>query len=95
MEQRDYGSTDMKVSILGFGGAEIGNQDQQTVDRLLNGALHAGLNLIDTAECYGNSEELIGKALAGRRNEYTYSLSVGIPQAWTLQIGTVTAGAEY
>ncbi|KGE17222.1 aldo/keto reductase [Paenibacillus wynnii] len=70
MEKRKYGNTDMDVSILGFGGAEIGSSDEQTVDRLLGGALDAGLNLIDTAECYGNSEELIGKALAGRRNDY-------------------------
>ncbi len=70
MEKRKYGSTDMEVSILGFGGSEIGDQDEQTVNRLLSGALEAGLNLIDTAECYGHSEELIGKVLAGRRDEY-------------------------
>lgn len=70
MEKRKYGSTDMEVSVLGFGGAEIGQSDEQTVDRLLGSALDAGLNLIDTAECYGNSEELIGKVLAKRRNDY-------------------------
>jgi aryl-alcohol dehydrogenase-like predicted oxidoreductase len=59
----------MSVSILGFGGAEIGEADQRTVDRLLHSAMDAGLNMIDTAECYGNSEELIGKALAGRRDD--------------------------
>jgi aryl-alcohol dehydrogenase-like predicted oxidoreductase len=41
-----------------------------TVDRLLNGALDVGLNVIDTAECYINSEELIGQAVAARRSEY-------------------------
>lgn len=70
MEKRKYGNTDMQVSILGFGGAEIGNEDERTVDRLLGGALDAGLNLIDTAECYGRSEELIGKTLSGRRDDY-------------------------
>ncbi|MGG1880568.1 aldo/keto reductase [Paenibacillus cisolokensis] len=70
MERRAYGNTDMQVSILGFGGAEIGNKDLPTVEKLLHSALDAGLNVIDTAECYGNSEELIGKALAGRRSEY-------------------------
>ncbi|WP_150271589.1 aldo/keto reductase [Paenibacillus tepidiphilus] len=70
MERRKYGNTDMQVSILGFGGAEIGGADEKTVDRLLGTALEAGLNLIDTAECYGRSEELIGKVLAGRRDEY-------------------------
>lgn len=69
MERRAFGNTDMSVSILGFGGAEIGEADQRTVDRLLHSAMDAGLNMIDTAECYGNSEELIGKALAGRRDD--------------------------
>jgi len=69
MERRAFGNTDMVVSILGFGGAEIGNADQRTVDRLLHSAMDAGLNMIDTAECYGSSEELIGKALAGRRDD--------------------------
>lgn len=72
MEKRQYGKTDMKVSVLGFGGAEIGFQgaSQKTVSELLNSALDAGLNVIDTAECYVNSEELIGEALAGRRDNY-------------------------
>jgi len=62
----------MQVSVLGFGGAEIGFQgaDQRDVDKLLGSALDAGLNLIDTAECYANSEELIGRAVSGRRDDY-------------------------
>jgi len=61
----------MLVSVLGFGGSEIGYQrvSERTVARLLGGALDAGLNVIDTAECYERSEELIGKALGGRRND--------------------------
>ena len=62
----------MEVTVLGFGGAEVGFQsaEQATVTLLLNSALDAGLNLIDTAECYGSSEELIGNAVAHRRNEF-------------------------
>lgn len=62
----------MQVSVLGFGGAEIGFQgvDQREVDKLLGSALDAGLNLIDTAECYANSEELIGRAVSDRRDDY-------------------------
>jgi aryl-alcohol dehydrogenase-like predicted oxidoreductase len=62
----------MLVSVLGFGGSEIGYQraSGRTVARLLGGALDAGLNVIDTAECYANSEELIGKAVGGRRNDF-------------------------
>jgi len=62
----------MLVSVIGFGGSEIGYQraSGRTVARLLGGALDAGLNVIDTAECYENSEELIGKAVGGRRNDF-------------------------
>ncbi len=48
----------MQVSVLGFGGAEIGPEeaDAGTVERLLGNALDAGLNVIDIAECYRASE---------------------------------------
>ena len=61
MEKRVLGKTGMEVSVLGFGGAEIGyaSTPVETVAQLLGGALDAGLNVIDTAECYGNGEELI------------------------------------
>lgn len=72
MEERLFGRTDMQVSVLGFGGAEIGfeQSSQETVTALLNAALDAGLNVIDTAECYLNSEELIGNAVSGRRDQF-------------------------
>lgn len=72
MERRAFGTTDMQVSILGFGGAEIGfdGVSLPVVERLLGSALDAGLNVIDTAECYGDSEELIGKAVGHRRSDY-------------------------
>src|SRR5256885_9091647 len=67
MDRRRLGKTDMVASVLGFGGAEIGYQgvSDRTVARLLGGALDAGLNVIDTAECYENSEALIGRAIGG------------------------------
>ena len=72
MEKRQFGKTDMQVSLLGFGGAEIGFEgaSPKDVEALLNGALDAGLNVIDTAECYINSEELIGNAVADRRDDF-------------------------
>ncbi len=74
METRQLGKTDMVVSILGFGGAEIGLEGPgaslETVTQLLNAALDAGLNVIDTGECYGASEDLIGQAVSGRRKDY-------------------------
>lgn len=62
----------MNVSVLGFGGAEIGYTEtpQGIVDQLLNAALDAGLNVIDTAECYRGSEVAIGNAVSHRRDDY-------------------------
>jgi aryl-alcohol dehydrogenase-like predicted oxidoreductase len=72
MERVRLGTTDMQVSRLGFGGAEtgFGQHAAEHVAAVLNGALDAGLNVIDTAECYGTGEETIGKAVSGRRSEY-------------------------
>jgi aryl-alcohol dehydrogenase-like predicted oxidoreductase len=72
MEKRQLGKTGMHVSVLGFGGAEIGYEQASVrlVGQLLGSALDAGLNVIDTAECYGTSEELIGKTVAYRRKDY-------------------------
>jgi len=72
MERRVFGATGMEVSVLGFGGAEIGygGADQGDVDRLLNSALDAGLNVIDTGECYIDSEEKVGTAVGHRRDDF-------------------------
>lgn len=84
MERRRLGKTDMHVGVLGFGGAEIGFEgaSQKTAVRLLNGALDAGLNVIDTAECYENSEELIGEAVGKRRQEYYLLTKCGHPDGY-------------
>ena len=73
MEKRKFGKTEMEFSVLGFGGAEIGfnkTQTQADVDELLNSALDAGLNLIDTAAGYLKSEQMIGAAVGGRRKDF-------------------------
>ncbi|HWN91529.1 MAG TPA: aldo/keto reductase, partial [Verrucomicrobiae bacterium] len=84
MERRRLGRTDMMVSVLGFGGSEIGYQrvSRRTVGRLLDGALDAGLNVIDTAECYEDSEELIGGAVSGRRREFYLFTKCGHGRGW-------------
>jgi aryl-alcohol dehydrogenase-like predicted oxidoreductase len=74
----------MDVSALGFGGSEIGYESvsQATVTRLLNAALDAGLNVIDTAECYVDSETLIGTALGSRRREVFLFTKCGHPRGF-------------
>jgi len=84
MERRRLGRTDMEVSILGFGGSEIGYEraSRRTVTRLLDGALDAGLNVIDTAECYEDSEALIGRGLGARRSEVFLFTKCGHAGGW-------------
>jgi aryl-alcohol dehydrogenase-like predicted oxidoreductase len=84
MERRRLGKTDMVASVLGFGGSEIGYEraGARTVARLLGSALDAGLNVIDTAECYEESEALIGAALGSRRNECYLLTKCGHPRGF-------------
>ncbi|GMW02682.1 MAG: hypothetical protein AMXMBFR84_38180 [Candidatus Hydrogenedentota bacterium] len=72
METRHLGKTDLRVTVLGFGGAEIGFEQAgpKQVEDLLNRALDEGMNVIDTARMYLASEEMIGKAVSHRRDEF-------------------------
>ena len=81
MEKRRLGKTDMDVSVLGFGGAEIGfeNASPDAVGKLLKSALDAGLNVIDTGECYRDSEELIGQTVSDRREDFYLLTKCGHP----------------
>jgi aryl-alcohol dehydrogenase-like predicted oxidoreductase len=84
MERRRLGRTNMDVSVLGFGGSEIGYEraSGRTVERLLGRALDAGLNVIDTAECYEESETLLGRALGARRAEVHLFTKCGHAGGW-------------
>ncbi len=79
METRTLGRTDLVVTRLGFGGARIGLEDvnPDRVGRVLNRLLDDGITLIDTAACYHDSEELIGRYIGGRRNEYVLATKCG------------------
>lgn len=73
-----WGRTGLKVSRLSLGTVEIGMDygiggrmpSRADAGRLLNRALDAGINLIDTARAYGVAEERIGEAISGRRREF-------------------------
>ncbi len=84
VEYRRLGRTNLQVSVVGFGSLSIGlaGTEQHRVSQLLNQALDGGLNMIDTAECYGHpdknhAEILIGNAIGSRRDEYVLSSKVG------------------
>ncbi len=84
MERRRLGKTDMVASVLGFGGSEIGYERValKAVTRLLGSALDAGLNVIDTAECYDESETLIARAVGARRREFYLFTKCGHAEGW-------------
>jgi len=92
MEQRELGKTGLIVSRLGLGLAEMGElslSQEQTAARVLTIALDNGINFLDTAACYGTSEELIGRTIAGRRQEFVLCTKAGhvagdyVGQDWT------------
>lgn len=76
MKYRRLGKTELKVSVVGVGTWQFGGEwgitfSQAEVDRVLDKARDLGINLIDTAECYGDhlSESLVGQYLRGQRRE--------------------------
>jgi len=80
---RTLGRTQADVTILGYGAMELRGQsrgpeiDDDTAGRLLNAVLDGGINLIDTSPDYGRSEELIGKHLGHRRDEFFLASKCG------------------
>lgn len=81
METRTFGNTNLEVSRLGAGLAEIGFRltlaDEKQAAQVLNTALDGGISFLDTAACYGISEELIGRTVAHRRQEYVLATKCG------------------
>lgn len=72
MEYRRLGKSGLKVSVVGLGGNNFGGAaDEERSIRVIRHALDIGINTIDTADVYsaGVSEQFVGKAIAGRRQE--------------------------
>ena len=84
MEKRKFGNTGLEVSILGFGAMHLGNAkvEDAKADRMLNEVLDLGINLIDTARAYGQSERQIGQFISHRRSEFILSTKVGYDVQW-------------
>jgi aryl-alcohol dehydrogenase-like predicted oxidoreductase len=83
MKYRNLGSTGIKVSPLCLGAMMFGawgNTDHEDSIRIIHAALDGGINFIDTADMYaaGESEEIVGKALAGRRDKVILATKVHV-----------------
>jgi aryl-alcohol dehydrogenase-like predicted oxidoreductase len=82
---RALGRTGADVTILGYGAMELRGRPRgpeisdEHAGRLLNAVLDGGINLIDTSPDYGRSEELIGRYIGHRREEYFLASKCGCP----------------
>jgi len=95
MQTVPFGKTGFETSRLGVGLSEIGSQlsisDQDQASDVLNTALDSGINFLDTSACYGISEQLVGKGISHRRNDYFLATKAGHValgyegEAWTYQ----------
>jgi aryl-alcohol dehydrogenase-like predicted oxidoreductase len=83
MQYRSLGRTGIKVSPYALGAlmfaTQVGNPDPEDSIRIIHQALDAGINLVDTADAYGDSEEVVGRALKGRRDNVVLATKVSRP----------------
>lgn len=76
MEKRTLGKTDWEISVIGFGAIMLSRLSQKKCNILLNQAIDGGINFVDTADCYGDSEEKIGIALRAKRKKIYLSTKI-------------------
>jgi aryl-alcohol dehydrogenase-like predicted oxidoreductase len=85
IQTRPLGHTGTDVTILGYGAMELRGTprgpaiDEAQAGQVLNAVLDGGINLIDTSPDYGGSEELIGRYVGHRREEYFLASKCGCP----------------
>ena len=84
MQYRTLGRTGVQVSSLVLGAMNfgaLGRTSQDEVTAIVDAALEGGINLIDTADRYSNgeSEEMVGKAIAGRRDDIVLATKAAMP----------------
>ncbi|MCH9023331.1 MAG: aldo/keto reductase [Planctomycetes bacterium] len=92
MRYRDLGSSGLKTSVVGLGtwvtgGWQWGGADDEQSIKAIHAALDQGITLIDTAPIYGfgRSEEIVGKAIADRRDKVLLATKCGL--IWTKEKG--------
>lgn len=86
LPKRQLGRTGLEVTALGYGAMSLDARfgttiSQEQATRVLNAVLDGGVNFIDTSPDYGPSEEMIGEAIAHRRDEYILATKCGCPVA--------------
>lgn len=84
MHYRNLGRTGIKVSPFALGAmmfGAVGNPDHDDAIKIIHKALDAGINVVDTADMYsgGESEEIVGKALVGRRDDVVVATKARFP----------------
>jgi aryl-alcohol dehydrogenase-like predicted oxidoreductase len=83
MQRRRLGNSTLDVSVVGLGGNNLGGRiDFPAAERVVHAAIARGVNLIDTADSYGNrggSEEALGRILGDKRKEIVLATKFGLP----------------
>jgi aryl-alcohol dehydrogenase-like predicted oxidoreductase len=83
MQKRRLGNSTLDVSVVGLGGNNFGGRiDFPAAERVVHAAIARGVNLIDTADSYGNSggsEEALGRILGDKRKEIVLATKFGLP----------------
>ena len=83
MQKRNLGTAALEVSVVGLGGNNFGGRiDFAASERVVHAAIDLGINLIDTADSYGNkggSEEWLGRILGDKRKKVVLATKFGLP----------------
>src|SRR5690606_34811815 len=78
MSYRRLGDSGLVVSAVGLGGNNFGRRiDLEATRAVVDAAFDAGINLIDTADIYGESEAFLGEVLRGRRDDVVLATKFG------------------
>ena len=77
LAQREYGTTGVKLSIIGFGGIVVMNAEQENANRVVAEAVERGINYFDVAPGYGNAQEKLGPALEPYRKNVFLACKTG------------------